>query len=229
MTQDHDTLPKLLLANAQRSGSQKAAIREKQYGIWQSYSWSQYLAQVKDFATGLANLDIQPGDKVAIIGDNRPQLYWALVAAQALGGIPVPLYQDAIASEIHFILQHSDARVVVAEDQEQVDKILEMKDRLPEVEYVIYDDPTGMRHYAYPFLMSFTEVQDLGRRFQQRRRDAFEAAVAQGGPEDLAIINYTSGTTGAPKGVMLTHANLLATARNYLQVDPLDGGDEIMA
>jgi long-chain acyl-CoA synthetase len=229
MTQTNETLPRLLITNAQRFGPRKAAIREKQYGIWQSYTWSQYLAQVRDFAAGLANLDIQRGDKVALIGDNRPQLYWALVAAQALGAVPVPLYQDASAPEIQFVIHHSDARVVVAEDQEQVDKILEMKENLPGVEYVIYDDPTGMRHYSYPFLISFTEVQDLGRRFQQRRPGHFEEAVAQGNAEDLAIITYTSGTTGTPKGVMLTHGNLIATARNYLRVDPLDERDDLMA
>lgn len=227
--QVHDTLPKLLLANARRYGPRQAAIREKEFGIWQSYSWGQYLDQVRDFALGLTNLGVQQGDKLAIIGDNRPQLYWALVAAQALGGVPVPVYQDAIAPEIRFVIDHSDARVVVAEDQEQVDKILEMKDQLPGVEYVIYDDPKGMRHYSYPFLLSFTEVQELGRRFGQRRAGFFEEMAAKGDAPDLAIISYTSGTTGSPKGVMLTHRNLISTAQSYLAVDSLDERDEVMA
>ncbi|MBI3328511.1 MAG: AMP-binding protein [Nitrospinae bacterium] len=229
MTQSGDTLPKLLLANAQRYGHRKTAIREKEYGIWQSYSWAHYRDNMKDFSLGMANLGFQRGDKLAIIGDNRPQLYWALLAAQALGGIPVPIYQDASGPEIQFVIDHSDAKVVVAEDQEQVDKILELKDRLPRVEYVIYDDPKGMRHYAYPFLLSFTEVQDLGRRFNKARPGFFESTVAEGTGEELAIINYTSGTTGSPKGVMLTHRNLIATAMSYLAVDSLDERDELMA
>jgi long-chain acyl-CoA synthetase len=224
-----DTLPKLLLASAQRYGHHKIAIREKAYGIWQTYSWAEYLGQVKEFALGLATLGFQRGDKLAIIGDNRPQLYWALVAAEALGGIPVPLYQDAIATEIQYVIDHSDARVVLAEDQEQVDKVLEIRHRLPKVEHVIYHDPKGMRHYAYPFLSSFIQVQEQGRLFGQAHPGYVEAAVHQGQGEDLAIINYTSGTTGVPKGVMLTHRNLMATAANYLQVDPLSERDEIMA
>jgi long-chain acyl-CoA synthetase len=224
-----ETLPKLLLANAQRYGPRKAAIREKEYGIWHAYSWSQYRDQVRDFALGLAHLGFQRGDKLAIIGDNRPQLYWALVAAEALGGIPVPVYQDAIAAEVQYVIDHSDAKVVLAEDQEQVDKILEIKRKLPKVTYVIYDEPKGMRHYSSPFLLSFTAVQEQGRAFARTRPGHFEEAVRQGQGEDLAIINYTSGTTGAPKGVMLTHRNLVATAASYLQVDALSERDEIMA
>jgi long-chain acyl-CoA synthetase len=229
VTQGGDTLPKLLLANARRYGRRKVAIREKEYGIWQAYSWSQYLEQVRDFALGLAQLGFQRGDKLAIVGDNRPQLYWALVAAQALGGVPVPIYQDAIAAELRYVVDHSDAKILVAEDQEQVDKVLEMKDALPKVEAVIYDDPKGMRHYADPFLLSFMGVQELGRAFGKEQARYFDEAVAKGIAEDLAIINYTSGTTGAPKGVMLTHSNLIATAESYLQVDPLGEHDDIMA
>ena len=224
-----DTLPKLLMANAQRYGHRKTAIREKEYGIWQAYSWAQYLEQVRDLALGLARLGFQRDDKLAIIGDNRPQLYWALVAAEALGGMPVPIYQDAIATEMQYVIDHSDARVVLAEDQEQVDKVLEIRDKLPKVEYVIYDDPKGMRHYSFPFLLSFAQVQEQGRIFGQSHPGYVEEAVHEGQGEDLAIINYTSGTTGVPKGVMLTHRNLIATAESYLQVDPLSARDEIMA
>lgn len=224
-----DTLPKLLIANARRYGHRKAAIREKAYGIWQAYSWPQYLQQVRDFALGLAQLGFHRGDKLALIGDNRPQLYWGLVAAQALGGMPVPIYQDAIATEVQYVIDHADARVVLAEDQEQVDKILQLRDQLPKLEYVIYDNATGMRRYSFPFLLSCTEVQEQGRGFGRAHPDYFEEAVQQGRGEDLAVINYTSGTTGIPKGVMLTHRNLITTAESYLQVDPLGEDDEIMA
>jgi long-chain acyl-CoA synthetase len=224
-----DTLPKLLWGNAQRYGQRRVAMREKEYGIWHAYDWSQYLEQVRDFALGLAQLGFRRGDRLAIIGDNRPQLYWALVAAEALGGLAVPLYQDAVASEIQYVIDHSDAKMVLAEDQEQVDKILEIKDKLSKVAYVIYDDPKGMRRYAYPFLFSFTEVQERGRGFQHEHPEYFDEAVRQGQGEDLAIINYTSGTTGVPKGVILTHYNLIATAASYLQVDNLSADDEIMA
>ncbi|HYY15268.1 MAG TPA: AMP-binding protein, partial [Gammaproteobacteria bacterium] len=149
------TLPRLLLRNAQRFGPRKAAIREKDRGIWQTYSWAEFLNQVKAFAMGLAAFGFRRGDTLALIGDNRPQLYWALTAAQCLGGIPVPLYQDAVAKEIQYVLDHSDACMVVAEDQEQVDKILELKDGLPKLRQIIYDDPKGMRAYQDPTLVSF--------------------------------------------------------------------------
>ena len=224
-----DTIPQLLMANAQYYGQRKTAMREKEYGIWQAYSWAQYLEHVEDFALGLASLGFQRNAKLALIGDNRPQLYWALVAAQALGGIPVPIYQDAIATEMQYVIDHSDARIILAEDQEQVDKVLELRDQLPHLEYVIYDDPKGLRHYSYPFLLSFAQVQEQGRVFGRAHPGYVEAAVQKTQGEDLAVISYTSGTTGVPKGVMLSHRNLITTAASYLQVDALSARDEIMA
>ena len=152
------TLPQLLLRNAQRFGQRKAAMREKDRGIWQAYSWADSHEQVKAFALGLAALGFHRGDKLAIIGDNRPRLYWALTAAQALGGIPVALYQDAIARELQYVLDHSDCCMVLAEDQEQVDRILELKEGLPKLKQIIYDNPKGLRHYNDPMLLSFTAV-----------------------------------------------------------------------
>ncbi|MFQ5484313.1 MAG: AMP-binding protein, partial [Desulfobacterales bacterium] len=159
------TFPQILLDNAKKYGHNKIAIREKDYGIWQSYSWQDYLDQVKDFALGLAYLGFKRGDKLAIIGDNRPQLYWGMAASQSLGGVPVPLYQDAIEKELHYILDHSEAKFALAEDQEQSDKLLILKKEIPKLEHIFYNDPKGMRNYTEPFLMSFTHVQELGKQF----------------------------------------------------------------
>ena len=224
-----DTLPKLLLAQAARWGARRVAIREKEFGIWQAHSWQDYAAHVERIALGLAGLRFRRGDKIAVIGDNRPQLYWTMLAAQALGGVPVPVYQDSIAAEMHYVIDHSESRVIICEDQEQVDKILEMKDKLPLVEVVIYDDPKGMRHYEYPFLLSLEQVQEMGATFAVNHPGYWAAEVGKGTAGDLAIINYTSGTTGFPKGVMISHGALIATARSFLAVEPLDERDNVMA
>ncbi len=227
-TRVDSTLPLLLLANAGRLGS-RVAMREKEYGIWQAYSWLAYLDNVRAFALGLAGLGFRRGDKLAVIGDNRPQLYWAMLAAQALGGVAVPIYQDAIAAEMHYVIHHSDSKVVVAEDQEQVDKVLEMKGQLPQVEYVLYKDPKGLRHYSYPFLLPFLHLQTLGRERHARNPVDFEKEVRRGQPPDIATINYTSGTTGFPKGVILSHRALIVTAQNFLAAVPMTARDELMA
>ncbi len=227
-TEAYDTLPKLLLRNAEK-WPQKAAIREKDYGIWQTYTWSDYLKNVRAFALGLSALGFQREDTLGVIGDNRPQLYWAMAAAQSLRGIPVPLYQDSIADEIEYVLNHAETKIIVAEDQEQVDKILEIKDRLPKLEAIIYDDPRGLRNYKLPFLYSFTQVQEMGQEVEQQDPGLFERLVAEGRADDLAIIPYTSGTTAKPKGVMLTHANLISAAELFMKVQPLYETDELMA
>jgi len=224
-----DTLPKLLLAQAARWGDRRVAIREKEFGIWQAHSWRASAGHVERIALGLASLGFRRGDKIAVIGDNRPQLYWTMLAAQALGGAPVPVYQDSIAAEMHYVIDHSESRVVICEDQEQVDKILEMKDKLPAVEVAIYDDPKGMRHYDYPFLLSLERVQEMGAGFAAKNPGYWDAEVGKGKGSDLAIINYTSGTTGFPKGVMISHGALISTARSFLAVEPLDERDDIMA
>ena len=224
-----DTLPKLLLAQAARWDSRRVAIREKEFGIWQAYSWRDVAHHVELIALGLASLGFRRGDKIAVIGDNRPQLYWTMLAAQALGGAPVPVYQDSITAEMHYVIDHSESRMVICEDQEQVDKILEMKDKLPALEAVVYDDPKGLRHYDYPFLVSLERVQEMGRTFAREHPGYWDAEVTRGRGDDLAIINYTSGTTGFPKGVMISHEALIGTARSFLEVEPLGERDEIMA
>src|SRR2546425_900591 len=189
------TLPRLLFRNARDLGGH-AAIREKDRGIWQTWTWRQYGAEGRDLSLGLGALSFRRGERLSVIGDNRPRLYWAQVAAQALGGVSVPVYQDSIAKELAYVWNHAEVAVIVAEDQEQVDKILALKDQLPALRLVVYDDSRGMLHYRYNWLKSFQEVQELGRQFAGAHPGAFEAEVEKGRPDDVVMICYTSGTTG---------------------------------
>jgi long-chain acyl-CoA synthetase len=185
--------------------------------------------QSRLIALGLAALGFRRGDKTAIVGDNRPQLYWAMLATQALGGVPVPLYQDSIEREMEFILEHAEARFAVVEDQEQVDKLLQVKARCPRLERIVYDDPRGLRHYRDDCLLSLAELQELGRRFGAQHPGWFEQEVARGTSDDVAIICYTSGTTGQPKGTMLSHRNLIVTGRNAIAQEGLRATEEVVA
>jgi long-chain acyl-CoA synthetase len=223
-----DTFPKLLIDHARRHPA-RVAMREKDLGIWQEWSWSHMLAEVRALACGLAAQGFARGDKVAIIGDNRPQLYWAMTAAQCLGGVPVPLYQDAVAEEIQFVLDHAETRFAVVEDQEQVDKLLAVKEHCSKLERIIYHDPRGLRHYPQPFLCVLAALQAEGRRFDARHPDFFMQQVANGKGSDLSVILYTSGTTGRPKGVMLSFDNILITCRNAAMREGLRDDEEILA
>ena len=220
-----DTFPKLLLHNARAHGA-RTALREKKLGIWQETSWSQYLDQVRALSLGFVALGLARGDKVAILGDNRPAWICSELAAQAAGAASVGIYQDSNLNEVAFVIDHCDARIVVAEDQEQVDKILEMIGKLPKVKAVIYDDPRGLRSYDHPLLMSLTSVAERGRALDPA---LFEASVARGTGEDLALICYTSGTTGFPKGAMLSYRNLLTMALALHEVDPRRAADEFVS
>ena len=223
-----DTFPKLALDNARRLPA-KIAIREKGYGIWQAYSWSRYAEETRDIALGLAAIGFARGDKTAVVGDNRPELYWAMLATQALGGIPVPLYQDSIEREMQYIVDHAEARFAVVEDQEQVDKLLHVKAECPHLQHVIYKDARGMRRYADPCLLSLEALQELGRKFGREHPRYFDEEVAKGRGDDVAVICYTSGTTGRPKGTMLTHRNLIETARSAVAREGLSASDEVVA
>ncbi|MEE2981182.1 MAG: AMP-binding protein [Pseudomonadota bacterium] len=223
-----DSIPKLLLHNAATRGP-RPAIREKDFGIWQNWTWADVLGEVRALACGLAALGLGRGDKLAIIGDNRPQLYWSMVAAQAIGAIPVPMYQDAVANELQYVLDHAEARFAVAEDQEQVDKLLEIKDRCPRLETIVFDDSRGMRNYGQAFLKGFDAVQQAGHDYDAANPGFFDNAVAAAKGADIAIMLYTSGTTGQPKGVMLTFDNVIISARNTMAWDNLSDADDIVA
>jgi len=212
-----DTFPRLLLHHA-AVGPDRAAIREKDLGIWQTWTWAQTLEQVRLIACGLAAQGFRRGDHLAVIGANRPRLYWSMMAAQALGGVPVPLYEDAIASETQFVIDDAGVRFAVAEDQEQVDKLLEIQPQC-----------SGLRHYAQPQLSSLDALGALGREAAARDPGFFEREVAKGRPEDVATILYTSGTTGHPKGVILTHAAMIATGRAYIDFEKLTADEEMLA
>jgi long-chain acyl-CoA synthetase len=226
-----DTFPKLLIRNAETLRG-RPAMRHKDLGIWQTWTWDAVLEEVRAFSVGIAELGLARGDKVAIVGTNRPRLYWAMCAVQALGGVPVPIYADSVADEMAYVLEHAEVTIAVAEDQEQVDKIVSISDRLSRLTHIIYDEPPGLRDYDHGRLQWITEVQQRGRdklAADPAALAAWHASVGRGQGSDLAVILYTSGTTGRPKGVMLTFDNLIISARNGNLYDHLGQDEEVIA
>ena len=225
---DPVSVPALLARNAKVHGT-KPAYREKEYGIWQSWTWEEAEAEIRAMAMGFLALGLERGEHVAVIGRNRPALYWSMVAAQMCGAIPVPLYQDAVAEEMAYVLDHCGAVFVVAGDQEQVDKVLSIQDRLPAIRHMMYLDPRGMRKYDHTRLHALTDVVAEGRVAHERFERELADRVGELGAESTCVMLYTSGTTGKPKGVVLSNRNIIETSRNSAEFDHLRAGDEVLA
>ena len=223
-----DTFPRLLFHHAQVRG-QKTAMREKDLGIWQSWSWGDVAEHVSALACGLLAMGFKRGDNLAIIGDNRPRLYMTMAAVQCLGGVPVPLYQDAVANEMLFVMQDAGIRFALVEDQEQVDKLLEIQDQLPLLEHIVYDNPRGMRHYHQPFIHDVEALMAMGRIHNQNHPGLLHDEVAIGAADDIGVMLYTSGTTGKPKGVCLTHNAFISAARGGVEFDRLTADEDILS
>jgi long-chain acyl-CoA synthetase len=225
------TFPKLLAALAERHGTRRVALQEKRFGIWQPITWAEYHRRVRRFAHGLAALGFRRGEVLAILGDNRPEWVIAELASQALGGMSVGLYPDGVVDEVHHVLEHAEVRIVVAEDQEQVDKLISLRDddRLPTVEQIVYYDPRGLEHYGVDMLVEFDAVAQMGDELERTRPGWLEAEIAQGVATDTAILCTTSGTTGKPKLAMLSYHNLLSMGQSLMTVDPISAEDEYVS
>jgi len=222
------SVPALLNRNAS-TFADAPAYREKEFGIWQSWTWAQTHEEIEALALGLLDLGVAPGDHIAVIGRNRPYLYWSMMAAQMCGAVPVPLYQDAVAEEMAYVLDHCGARFVIAGDQEQVDKVIEVQDGLPNFEQMIYLDPRGLRKYDHSKLHQYSHVQDAGRAKRDELRPELKRRCDVLDYDSTCVMLYTSGTTGKPKGVVLSNRNVIETSKSSSEFDGLRQSDDILA
>ena len=227
-SQGLQSIPALLARNMRDFGA-RPAYREKEYGIWQSWTWAEAGAEIEALALGFLEIGVNEGDYVAIIGRNRPQFYWTMVAAQMVGAVPVPVYQDSVAEELAYVLDHCGARFAVVQDQEQVDKTIEIKDRLPALGDVIYVDPKGLRKYDHTHLKPFKEVQEAGRAARSKHEAELARRQSVLTEDSTCVMLYTSGTTGRPKGVVLSNRNIIETSRASAEFDKLTVDESILA
>src|SRR5450830_1833189 len=222
------TFPQLLLSHAaQRPGD--AAMREKEYGIWQAFTWADMAAMVEQLACGLHQAGLRQHDHMVVIGANRPRLYATMLAVQSLGAVPIALYQDAAAPECVFPLNNAEVCFAFAEDQEQVDKLLEIREQCPQIKAIYFDDPRGLRNYEEPGLQSLDDLLAVGKAFVAQHQEFFHSEVSQIKPDDVAAMFFTSGTTGNPKGVVHTHNSLLNRAKAGADFDKLTSAEEVLA
>lgn len=224
-----NTVPKILRYQSRKYGNKKVAMRKKSLGIWQEYHWEESYAHVKKVCLGLVALGLHHGEKVSIVGDNDPEWFWAEWAVQSVGGVAVGLYVDSIPDELQYIINHSESVIVFAKDQEQVDKILSFIEKSPQIRKIIYWEYKGMWKYEQPLLISWGEVEELGRKYEEEHPGKFDELIDQTKPEDLALISYTSGTTGLPKGALASHWTMLANAFWQLVAMPWSDADDYLS
>jgi long-chain acyl-CoA synthetase len=225
---DYDTFPKLLVSQYEKMPD-SVAMRKKDFGIWKEYTWRDAYENVRYLSLCFLALGLQRGDKVAIIGENEPEWFWAEFAAQAAGGILVGIYTDMVPSQVEFMFSHSESIIAVANDQEQVDKFLEIRDTIPQLKKIIYWDPKGLRNYHDPLLMSYTEAIELGKSYEKSHPEAFEKNLNMGSADDVAALYYTSGTSGEQKAGMVSHRSLINSGKAFLQYNPLNVTDNLFS